>query len=426
MKFFSTANRQEVVDFESAVFNSLPRSGGLFYPERIPTLFDKASDFLSLTNEEIALRIARAYVGNEIPEQRLQQLVEEVISFPFPLERISDNISSLELYHGPTWAFKDLGARFLSRCMGYFTERAGKEITILVATSGDTGGAVAAGFYQVPGVKVKILFPKGKVSKVQQLQLTTWGGNIEAFEIDGTFDDCQRLVKTAFNDTDLQKNCNLSSANSINIARLIPQSFYYFFAVKQLGNDEDIVISVPSGNFGNLTAGLMAWKMGLPVKRFIAATNSNHIVPDYLKSGNYEPRKSMETYANAMDVGDPSNFVRMLELFGTHESMKSMVSGFWLDNNGILESMQRGIEKYDYLTDPHGAIGLKALESSLNADESGIFLETAHPVKFLDVVNKVPGVNTDFEEKTRSLFTKTSEFRSLSSDFKDFKELLMA
>lgn len=427
MKYYSTNNRELRASFKDAVIHSLPADNGLYYPETIPEL--DGSWVLDLKNHskaEIGYEVAKRFVGDEIPRDRLFSIVEETVDFDLPLVQVNNQIHSLELYHGPTWAFKDMGARFLSRCMGYFTEQDNREINILVATSGDTGGAVAAGFHGVDGVKVTILFPKGKVSDVQQKQLTTWGGNIRALEVDGTFDDCQKLVKTAFLDKELSKQLNLSSANSINIARLVPQSFYYFFAFQQLASWEQVVVSVPSGNYGNLTAGLLAWRMGLPIRRFIAGSNANTIVPDYLQTGIYEPKLSIQTYANAMDVGAPSNFVRMLEIFGNDfRSLIDIISGFSLSDEEILEVMRICKREDDYMLDPHGSIGYQALIEMLEEKEQGIFLETAHPVKFLDVVEKALKEVPDYSEKIESLISKEEAFETITTAYDEFKATLV-
>ncbi len=411
------------VSFKEAVINSLPADNGLFFPENIPLL--SSGFFQNLRNKpksEIGFEIARHFIGDEIPEDRLQQIVSETVDFDIPLVRVNNQISSLELFHGPTWAFKDVGARFLSRCLSYFMEQESKEINILVATSGDTGGAVAAGFFGVNGVKVTILFPKGKVSDVQQRQLTTWGGNIRAIEVDGTFDDCQKIVKTAFLDKELNKKVNLSSANSINMARLIPQSFYYFYAFQQLESWKEVVIAVPSGNYGNITAGLLAMKMGLPIKRFIAAANANRVVQDYLITGNYDPKPSIQTYANAMDVGAPSNFVRMLELFGeSYEEFTKVISGYCLLDEGILQVIENCAKEYDYMLDPHGAIGYQALMKNLKKGEHGFFLETAHPVKFLDVMEKASIKLPNYTNKISSLLEKESRFDRIGAEYEEFR-----
>ena len=427
MRYFGTKDRTKTVSFKEAVFQSLPPSGGLYFPAYILPLGLSEDDYLNLPKDEIAFKVSRHFVGNEIPDDELFDIVKETIDFPIPLVSVEEHISALELFHGPTWAFKDFGARFLSRCMGYFNRQEKREITILVATSGDTGGAVAAGFFNVPGINVKILYPKGKVSDIQQKQLTTWGGNISAIEIDGVFDDCQKLVKDAFHDHDINERLNLSSANSINVARLIPQSFYYFFALQDLGVLENIVVSVPSGNFGNLTGGLFAWKMGLPISRFIAATNLNHSIPDFLDTGSYEPKSTVQTFANAMDVGNPSNFVRTLEVFDyNHTEMVKQLNGFWMDDHQILETISSCYKHSNYLLDPHGAIGFQSLKEQLRPEERGIFLETAHPIKFQDVLQKAVGELPDFDAMDSSLKEKQSNFTSMEASFDDFKALLLA
>lgn len=426
MNYYSTNNREQIASFEGAVFNSLPPDNGLYFPEHIPKVSYFLGSMASLTKEDIGFEIARHFVDHEIPENILRSIVAETVNFDLPLVAIDEKISAMELFHGPTWAFKDVGARFLSRCMGYFNESREKEVHVLVATSGDTGGAVAAGFYGVEGVKVTILFPKGKVSDVQQQQLTSWGDNIQALEIDGSFDDCQKLVKTAFLDKDLNGKINLSSANSINIARLIPQSFYYFFTFQQLENWENVVFSIPSGNYGNLSAGLLAWKMGLPIKRFIAASNANKIVPDYLNTGEYKPKESVQTYANAMDVGAPSNFVRVLEIFRSdHGRMCEMIEGFSLSDEEILATMRQCNDDKNYVLDPHGAIGYEALRQLLKPEEQGIFFETAHPVKFVDVVEKALGRSVDYTDKIEGLMQRSAEFTSLPANFEELKGVLM-
>ncbi|MDH5609191.1 MAG: threonine synthase [Cyclobacteriaceae bacterium] len=425
MMYYSTNHHQQVATFQQAVYHSLPPDNGLYFPHSVPSLSHEwVASLPGLTKEEIGVEIARHFVGDEIGDDTLRQIVAETLQFDLPVVHVGDNIHSLELFHGPTWAFKDVGARFLARCLGYFNQKTGRENMILVATSGDTGGAVAAGFHQVPGTRVVVLYPRGKVSNVQKQQLTTWGDNITALEIDGTFDECQALVKQAFLDADLNRKFNLSSANSINIARLIPQSFYYFWAYAQKPSSQ-WVVSVPSGNYGNLTAGLLAWKMGLPVKRFIAAANSNHIVPDYLATGTYQPKPSQQTYANAMDVGNPSNFVRMLELFGhQHTAMTRLISGFHMDDTRILDTIRACHTATGYLLDPHGAIGYQALREGLQPGEDGLFLETAHPVKFLDVVEKALGFPLDYHDKIEALLQRTPVYASLKSDFEGFKSLL--
>jgi threonine synthase len=398
----------------------------LYYPEKIPSFPEEFIDSLkSKPKEEIAFNIASLFVDDEIPKASLEKIVAETVDFETPLINVENNIHSLELFHGPTWAFKDMGARFLSRCMGYFTNKNGREVNILVATSGDTGGAVAAGFYGVEGVKVTILYPKGKVSDLQKKQLTTWGGNISALEVEGTFDDCQKLVKTAFLDHELNQRIPLSSANSINIARLIPQSFYYFYAFQQLKDWSKVVVSIPSGNYGNMTAALFAKKMGLPINRLIAASNINRIVPEYIETGIYTPKPSVETYANAMDVGAPSNFVRMLEYFDNEvENMRKLISGFSLSDEQILKTMIACKSETGYILDPHGAIGYQALKEGLEKDENGIFLETAHPVKFLSVLEKAFESIPNYSVMINKLKNKDSNFKSISSSYDDFRYIL--
>ena len=426
MKFYSTNNKAYQVSFEEAVFNSLPKDNGLFYPTILPQLDPFwLQNLKNISKVEIGLKVASQFIGDEIPFSRLEQIVEETVDFDIPLRKISHQIAALELFHGPTWAFKDVGARFLSRCMAYFIEGSTKKTTILVATSGDTGGAVASGFFNIPGINVKILYPKGKVSEVQRKQLTTWGENISAYEVAGTFDDCQSLVKQSFLDKDLNEFMNLSSANSINVARLIPQSFYYFYAIQQSKFTHN-VICVPSGNYGNLTAGLWAWSMGLSIDRFIAASNANRVVPEYLDTGIYKSGPSVQTHANAMDVGAPSNFVRIMELFGgDHFKIKEHISGFSLSDDEILSTIRTCQNTNNYVLDPHGAIGYQALARNLKPNEQGIFLETAHPVKFLDVVDKALQEPLNFDEKLRSLFGKDEVFQSINNDFSSFKELLI-
>ncbi|MEP1097220.1 MAG: threonine synthase [Cyclobacteriaceae bacterium] len=428
MKFYSTNNQELKVSFRDAIFNSLPSDNGLYYPEKIPTLESSfIANLRSKSKEEIALEIAGKFIGDEILKEDLRNIVEETANFDFPLVEVENGIHALELFHGPTWAFKDLGARFLSRCMRHFIKKNEKTVHILVATSGDTGGAVAAGFHGVEGIEVTILYPKGKVSALQQKQLTTWGDNIRALEIDGTFDDCQKLVKTAFLDEELNNQLSLSSANSINIARLIPQTFYYFYAFQKLSNWENVVVSIPSGNYGNLSAGLFAKKLGLPISRFIAASNANKIVPEYLKTGVYLPKPSIETYANAMDVGAPSNFTRMLEYFdGNVENMRSLISGFSLSDAEILKVMRNCEIANNYTLDPHGAIGYQALKEELRDNETGIFLETAHPIKFIDVLEKVFEVLPDYESKRTAWENKQSKFQSISNSYHDFRMNLMS
>lgn len=427
MKLYSTNNRNLKVDLKEAVMQSLAPDKGLYLPENIPAL---PPDFIRNLNQytfqEISYEVSRSIIGDYIPARDLKKIVESAINFPAPVQMLSDNIGALELWHGPSLAFKDFGARYMASLMSYFIRNDDKHLTILVATSGDTGGAVAAGFYNTPGIEVIILYPSGKVSDLQEKQLTTLGGNISALEIKGTFDDCQAMVKEAFLDPDLNNKLHLSSANSINIARLIPQSFYYFEAFKQVfRHNTEVIFSVPSGNFGNLTAGLLAKKMGLPVKRFIAATNINKIVPDYLETGIYKPKPSLSTISNAMDVGSPSNFARIFELYqGDHKLLGKDVSGFWLNDDGTKTAMLDVYSKFGYVCDPHGAIGYKSLEK-LKKGELGIFLETAHPAKFLDTVNEVLDMEIEIPEELASCANKTKVAILLNNDFQHFKAYLM-
>lgn len=394
MNFYSLNKIAPNVTFKDAVIKGLAPDKGLYFPKKITqlnkTFFDHIEDF---SNKEIAFEVIKQFVADEIPENELKQIIEETINFDFPLVPIEDNVAALELFHGPTMAFKDVGARFMARCLGYFNkdEKTAK-VTVLVATSGDTGGAVASGFLGVKGADVVILYPSGKVSDVQEKQLTTLGQNITALEVNGTFDDCQAMVKTAFLDKELIANKNLTSANSINVARWLPQMFYFFFAYKQLKNKQkELVFSVPSGNFGNICAGLMAHKLGLPVKQFIAATNINDIVPNYLKTGIYTAKPSKQTISNAMDVGDPSNFVRILEIFKNNDvKLKEVLSSYSFTDKETQKAMKEIKEKYNYIADPHGAVGYLGLKKyGIDTNTFGIFLETAHPVKFLNVVEPI-------------------------------------
>lgn len=427
MLFYSTNNKDYKVNSRQAVIHSLAPDKGLYMPERIPTLSDDFIKNLSQTSfQDIAFTISQTFLCDDIPEGDLRSIIEKAVTFPAPVVKLNDKIYSLELWHGPSLAFKDFGARFMAALMSYFISHENKKLTILVATSGDTGGAVASGFLKVPNIDVFVLYPSGKVSFLQEKQLTTLGNNITALEIDGTFDDCQALVKRAFLDDDINALYNLSSANSINISRLIPQIFYYFEAYKQVcSTGKDVVISVPSGNFGNLTAGLIAKKMGLPVKRFIAATNSNHIVPDYLKSGVFTPKTSVSTISNAMDVGNPSNFVRLTDIYNHNRNLVAEdISGYWLDDDKTREAMKEAYEKHGYICDPHGAIAYDSLKE-LREGEIGIFFETAHPAKFLDTVEETLGVKIDIPENLSKLKDNKKVATPLSTDFEDFKNYLI-
>ncbi len=394
MQYYSLNKKAPNVSFKAAVIKGLAPDKGLYFPESITPLEKDFFDHIEyFTNHEIAYQVIHQFVADEIPESVLKHIIKETLNFEFPVVNIDKNIAALELFHGPTLAFKDVGARFMARCLGYFnTDKDKTKVTVLVATSGDTGGAVASGFLGVEGVDVIILYPRGKVSEVQEKQLTTLGKNITALEVDGTFDDCQEMVKTAFLDEDIIKKKKLTSANSINVARWLPQMFYFFFTYKQLKNKEkELIFSVPSGNFGNICAGLMALQLGLPVQQFIAATNINDVVPNYLATELYTPKPSKQTISNAMDVGNPSNFVRILELFGHDNSkLKKHLSAYSFTDDETRKAIKLLKEKSNYIADPHGAVGylgLKKYMSDKNAQ--GIFLETAHPVKFLDVVEPV-------------------------------------
>jgi threonine synthase len=394
MRYFSLNKNSLPVDFKQATIAGLAPDKGLYFPEFIPQLEnDLVVNIENYSNAEIAFQVIKPYVGDCIPSTELKRICEETVNFEIPLVPVTERISSLELFHGPTLAFKDVGARFMSRCLGYFAKDRKEKVIVLVATSGDTGSAVANGFYGIEGIEVVILYPSGKVSAVQEKQLTTLGKNIHTLEVNGNFDDCQRMVKAAFVDEDLNKKLFLTSANSINIARWLPQQFYYFFAWKQWADKSGPpVVCVPCGNFGNICAGMLAWRSGLPVKHFIAACNSNDTVPRYFKTDNYTPQQAVPTISNAMDVADPSNFVRMMELFSNDSSkLKNIVSASSLNDDETRSALKRVKDQFNYLCDPHGAIAFDALEEYLKGhpDEKGYFLETAHPVKFFDVVEPV-------------------------------------
>jgi threonine synthase len=422
MQLYSTNNKNLKVSLKNAVMTSLSPDKGLYMPEIIPVLNPEfIKNIQKYSFQEIAFEVSKALAHNCISDEDLKEIISSSINFPAPVHMLNENIGSLELWHGPSLAFKDFGARFMAALMSYFIKDENKNVTILVATSGDTGGAVAAGFYKTPGIEVVILYPSGKVSDLQEKQLTTLGENITALEVTGTFDDCQKLVKEAFLDEALNKKYNLSSANSINIARLIPQTFYYFEAYKQVKQyGKNVVFSVPSGNFGNLTAGLLAKKMGLPVKRFIAATNLNHIVPDYLETGIYTPKPSITTISNAMDVGNPSNFTRILDLYDNDiDALRKDITGFWLNDDDTKAAMKDALKKYNYICDPHGAIGYQSLQT-LSNDELGIFLETAHPAKFMTTVQetlnqeiKIPDSLEAIKNKEKISFLIDTKFESL-------------
>ena len=431
MRYYSTNKQAPDATLEEAVVKGLASDKGLFMPYEIKTLplsFYEEIDRMSF--QEMAYRVADAFFGEDVPAGVLKQIVYDTLSFDVPAVQVKDNIYSLELFHGPTLAFKDVGARFMARLLGYFIRKEGKkQVNVLVATSGDTGSAVANGFLGVEGIHVYVLYPKGKVSEIQEKQFTTLGQNITALEVDGTFDDCQALVKNAFMDKELNGHMLLTSANSINVARFLPQAFYYFYAYAQLrrqGKSENLVVCVPSGNFGNITAGLFGKRMGLPVKRFIAANNRNDIFYQYLKTGEYNPRPSVATIANAMDVGDPSNFARIIDLYkGSHEAICADISGAAYTDEQIRETVKRAYEETGYLLDPHGACGYRALEEGLKPGETGIFLETAHPAKFLQTVESIIGREVAIPEKLQAFMRGTKQSMLMSRDFASFKDYLM-
>ena len=427
MKLYSTNNRNLEVDLKQAVLQSLAPDRGLYMPKNIPVLHKSLIQNLEqFSIQEIAFHVCSALFEDSIGANDLMEIIQKSITFPAPVVPIAPNISTLELFHGPSLAFKDFGARFMAQLMAYYNRGEKNEITILVATSGDTGGAVASGFYNTPGIEVVILYPSGKVSEIQELQLTTLGKNITTCEIEGTFDDCQKIVKSSFLDEDLNKKYNLSSANSINIARLIPQSFYFFEAYKQKLTDKELVVCVPSGNFGNLTAGLLAEKMGLPIKHFIAATNVNKVVPEYLQTGEYNPIKSISTLSNAMDVGDPSNFVRIKELYPSLEKMKSKIIGAWYSDDQVKEAILEVYKTYNYTLDPHGAIGYLACKDQLSKQlNEYIFLETAHPCKFMDTVESSIQDEIDIPESIKALREKDMFKQKLPNNFEAFKDWLL-
>jgi threonine synthase len=434
MKLYSTKNRQGLVSLREAVFRGLPEDNGLYMPLELPSLDpDFISNLKQYSFSEIAFQVAATLLQDAIPHPDLKTIIQQSINFPAPVHALNEQQWVLELYHGPSLAFKDFGARFMAQLMSYFNQGEDKELVILVATSGDTGGAVAAGFYQTPGIRVVILYPSGKVSALQEKQLTTLGHNIHALEIDGSFDDCQALVKQAFLDQDLCRQVRLSSANSINIARLIPQSFYYFESFKQLeANGDPVVYSVPSGNFGNLTAGILAHRMGLPVHHFIAATNLNDVVPQYLRTGQYLPRPSVRTLSNAMDVGNPSNFTRMLDLFhqqangSTWNNMLATISGYAYDDDTTRKAIRDVFEQYHYVLEPHGAVAYLALQAYQQKHPAtrGVILETAHPAKFLDDMRAILSEPIDVPERLARLadLPKSADF--MSANYPDFSRWL--
>jgi threonine synthase len=431
MKYFSTNRKSAVVSFRDAVLSGQPPDKGLYFPEKIPPISaDFWKSFPAKTKEQIAFEIIKPYVSDSINEETLFQICAETVNFDFPLVTITDKISTLELFHGATLAFKDVGARFMSRCLRYFSTDANHKTIVIVATSGDTGGAVANGFFEVENIEVVILYPKGKVSKVQELQLTTLGKNISAFEVRGTFDDCQNLAKTALADKDLKEKIFLTSANSINVARWLSQQFYYFYALQQWQKceNEAPVISVPSGNFGNICAGILAHASGLPCKKFIAATNANDVIPQFLESGEMKIKSSTPTLSNAMDVANPSNFVRILEFFERdYLNLKEKMEAVSVSDETTARTMREVFEKYNYVLDPHGAVGFHALEKYLavNPDEKGFFLETAHPIKF-DSVEKIIGTYGETPESVKELFSRPKRSVEMNVNYDHLKEILLS
>jgi threonine synthase len=430
MLYHSTHKKVFGVSLQDAVVKGLADDKGLFMPDQIkqlPHSFFETIDTLSF--QEIAHVVADAFFGEDVDANSLKRIVKEALDFDIPLVQVDESCYSLELFHGPTLAFKDVGARFMSRLLAYFIQKKSQtDVKVLVATSGDTGSAVANGFLGIPGIQVYVLYPKGLVSAIQEAQFTTLGQNITALEVDGTFDDCQRLVKSAFMDGELDERLNLTSANSINVARFLPQAFYYFYAyaqLKKIGKADNMVVTVPSGNFGNLTAGLFAKRMGLPIKRFIAANNRNDIFLNYLNTGKYEPRKSVSTIANAMDVGDPSNFARILDLYGgSHDAIKHDISGFAYTDEQISSIMKSCLHNHNYLLDPHGACAYQALKDGLSSNEVGVFLETAHPAKFKETVEKIIDTEVFVPAKLQAFMDGQKSTVSINSDFESFKTFL--
>ena len=435
MKYYSTNKKVSGVSLSDAVIKGLAEDKGLFMPDHImeiPAVFYDSIDRLSF--QDMAYTAAYMLFGEDVHANMLRTIVLDTLNFDVPLVKVEENIYSLELFHGPTLAFKDVGGRFMSRMLSYFIQRQEdnhKLVNVLVATSGDTGSAVANGFLGVEGIHVYVLYPKGLVSPIQECQFTTLGQNITALEVDGTFDDCQALVKSAFMDEELNAHMKLTSANSINVARFLPQAFYYFYAYAQLKKISEsaaanMVVSVPSGNFGNITAGLFAKRMGLPVKRFIAANNRNDIFLEYLKTGEYKPRPSVATIANAMDVGDPSNFARILDLYGhSHEAISAEISGVSYNDEQIADTMRNCKKETGYLLDPHGACGYQALKDGLKEGEVGVFLETAHPAKFLDTVQDILGEKVEIPEKLQEFMKGEKKSEPMTKNFADFKAYLL-
>ena len=431
MKYYSTNGKAPLATLHEAVVKGLAGDRGLYMPESIKKLPQSFFDNIErLSFQELSYVVAQAFFGDDVNEEDLKRIVYDTLSFDCPVAQVTDSIYSLELFHGPTLAFKDVGARFMARLLQYFIRQEGREqVNVLVATSGDTGSAVANGFLGVDGIHVYVLYPKGKVSKIQESQFTTLGKNITAVEVDGVFDDCQALVKSAFMDEELNKNMKLTSANSINVARFLPQAFYYFNAyarMKELGKSENMVVCVPSGNFGNITAALFGHRMGLPVKRFIAANNANDIFYNYLQTGKYEPKASRQTIANAMDVGDPSNFARIYDLYhGDHALVSSLISGATYSDDQIRDTMRKCFSDNKYILDPHGACGFRALSEQLQTGEYGVFCETAHPAKFKETVEATIGAEVEIPERLAAFMKGKKQSVEMAKDFSSFKDFLM-
>ena len=448
MKYYSTNGKSPIADLQKAVVKGLAEDRGLYMPENINKLpkafFD---DVQNMKFQDIAYNVTSNFFGEDVDEDALQDIVYDTLSFDCPVKKVTDNIYALELFHGPTLAFKDVGARFMARLLGYFLRRGGSvcgcatatnsTVNVLVATSGDTGSAVANGFLGVDGIHVYVLYPKGKVSPIQECQFTTLGKNITAIEVDGVFDDCQALVKSAFMDAELNQHMKLTSANSINVARFLPQAFYYFNAyarMKALGKADELVMCVPSGNFGNICSALFGHEMGLPIKRFIAANNANDIFYKYLQTGKYEPKASVQTLANAMDVGDPSNFSRIINLYSdnglltpeeTHQRITSLISGATYSDEQIKETMRECYNQTGYILDPHGACGYRALKENLKPGEVGVFCETAHPAKFKEKVDEILGIDIEIPARLRAFMEGQKQSVEMTKNFADFKQYLM-
>jgi threonine synthase len=436
MKYYSLNKQSPVVDFAAATILGQAPDKGLYFPETIPQVSKELiNNIENYSNEAIALEVIAPYIGDAIPKDVLEKIVSETVNFEIPLVKITEDIFSLELFHGPTLAFKDIGARFMSRCLGYFathsTSLSVKEkVTVLVATSGDTGGAVANGFYDVEGVDVVILYPSGKVSSVQEKQLTTLGKNIHALEVDGTFDECQQMVKAAFADVDLNQKIKLTSANSINVARWLPQQFYYFYLYKQWKDKANSpVVTVPSGNFGNICAGLLAQQSGLPIKHFIAACNTNDTVPEFLRSGNYQPKKAVPTISNAMDVGDPSNFIRIMEMFHQEKNdLEKILTGYTITDDETKATLVSVLKDHNYLLDPHGAVAYNALQQYQvqHPHTKGVILETAHPVKFYDSIEPLISQTVLVPEAVAKQIKKEKVSTKIKADKDELKEFLLS